>query len=198
MKKGMMILSYIPLLEGYSSNMSKEELTEKLKTIDTEREEIKYCLWADSDGTGPYPVFVIKDAKKIVNHLKYWAENNVQNWFDLCIIDEGEKYCVILWPNLIKSKDRHLYNHMVVNEEIILESEWSFLYMFCPLFYRSAGRGTLDKVKEAIREETYLGFIDTNDFDINNPLNTKIEPITVGPLKVHYKHEFAEKYLESL
>lgn len=195
MKNRMVVISYIPLLEGYSSNMNKEELLERLKTVDTNLGTIRHCLWAGSD-IGPYPVFVTKDAKKIVDHLTFWAGNNVQNWFDLCIIDKGEKYFILLWPNLIKSKDRHLYNHMVVNEEIIIESEWDFTFMFCPLSFMSMGRGTLDKVKESIQEETYLGFIDTNDFNLDNPIDTKTEPIPVGPLKVYYKHEFAEKYLE--
>ena len=194
MKKRMMVISYAPLLEGYTSNMEKEEAIEKLKNINPG--EIKNCLWADSDA-GIYPVFTMDNAKKIKKHIEFWAEHNVQNWFDLCIIDKGERYFILLWPNLLKSKDRHLYNHMVVHEEIIIESEWEFLFAFCPLVFVSLDRGMLDKVKGLIREETYLGFIDTCDMNVDDPIKTVVEPALIGPLKVHFRHELAEKYLDA-
>lgn len=203
----MMIVSYIPLLWGDGGekiDLSVEEnvhnLAAKLEETDKDCGQPLACLWAGNKDGSLSPVLVLENGSLVAQHLEGWAEDDPGEWFELCILDKGDVYFVCLWPNLIKSKDRHICNCMIRYEEIIIEDNYDFHFLFRPIYFMSQNRGMLDQARGMLKNanEATLGFIDQKGFDMENPLQSKSEPYYVGPFPLRFEHELAEEYCDNI
>jgi hypothetical protein len=201
-KTKMVIVSYVPLLYGAGgekidvSTDGLKKLTDNLSALDR-CGQIKACLWSKEDYS---PVFVMPHAKEVAGHLSMWAEGSPQEWFEVCILDKDDVYFIILWPNLEKSKDRHLYNWMIRNSEMILEDDVEMSFIFRPIYFRSKNRGMIDQVLGIIkdRKKINVGFVDQADVDMKHPLNTQAEPYYVGAFPLRFEHKQADAYCDSM
>lgn len=201
----MVIVSYVPLLFGEGGEKIDISTSDKINEFASELMKHDYgqvdaCLWAaNTDGTIS-PVFVMPRAKEIAQHLSMWAEDQPQEWFEVCLLDKVDTYFIILWPDLEKSKERHIYNWMIKNQEIVIEKNTEFSFIVKPLYFRSGNRGTLDKVLELVKDmsDISIGFLDKEDFNMSDPLSTQIEPYYLDSFKLQFKHDQADAYCDSV
>jgi hypothetical protein len=212
-KVKIVVVSYVPLLvdedpllvdEGRHDGT--EELKRKLKVVKDLYEPPIACLWertcAYSEGKEENhisPIFVMKNAELVVNHLTMWSENEPVEWFELCVLEQQDYYGVVVWPNLQKSKERLIVAHLHKHGEIIPKNAtWNFVSI--PLLFHSEGIGTIKEAKRylANMEKTKIGFIDQDDFSSDSASDIKEAMKKVhwcGPLKIRTAHEEAERFL---
>lgn len=193
-EKSCIIVSYVPLLMGNPgedlSQLSSKELQKRLTAIETEI-QINACLWAGPDP--PKPVFIINKAQQVVDHLKSWAEDKLEDWFELNFVEMEDFYGVILWPDLNRSLERFKTAWLHRNEELLAPQSCQFI--FRPLCFRSKNKTTFNLVKEKISRTAEIGFLDVTLFDPAH-LDKCPDPLWVGPLKVNFKNETVRIWFE--
>jgi len=106
----MIVVGYVPLLYCDRSNPSKEELVDMMtKPVQT---HVHGCAWF-LDGTKFVPMFVIDRAAEVVEHMEIWAENKIDQWFNINWTREGDEYVVALVPDHDKSVERTRMNYQI-------------------------------------------------------------------------------------
>jgi hypothetical protein len=180
-------VSYVPLLVGPPGVNVKEMKMEKavLQLMKDANNIAEACIWIRHQNI-PIPVMVIKDAKAIVDHLKYWSEGEPTEWFDLMIgtleMDGQRGYTIILQPKLDKSGQR-FKNALKQVSGIEIPDTAKIQVLSKPLMIRSNG-DTYQTVKDGIGDTCYLGLVDP--VDVNRELNgiEVDENMILGPFKV--------------
>lgn len=177
-------ISYVPLLSPDSFQLYEgiEGIPEEIKERISECEQhaiADACLWVSEDGKG-VPVFALKKAREITEHLVHWAEGKPEEWFSLYLVKHQNKYMISLVPNLQKSIGRFKLNTLMTREEMITDERIIFIYL--PLRFFSKKPGTPEKIQ--IGEETsYLGLIDTDEVN-HQDLQKTPDPTFLGPFPI--------------
>ena len=191
-------ISYVPLLwatepmKNYSKDITT--LSKKLIKAVEEAPTPTACLWANHNDRMT-PCFVIERAKAVVDHLLAWTENQPGEWFRLCVEKAKDHYHVVLFPNLMKSKDRFSVQWVMIHEEIIPENA-HHEFVFRPLHFRSKNLGMIEGVH--LSDESMVGFVDVKD--MSNDLTKIPDPTFIGPFKTNGNDELAKcarEYLKS-
>lgn len=162
-------LSYVPLL--YSSNAGEFYNTQDMMNVIADRVQqaveishAKACLWVVDNGE-IIPVFVLERGDEIVDHLLVWTENKVGKWFTIDLADRPGCYVMCLHPNLQLSASRQAAAYRFKSGRKIPKTSVNFIYV--PLVFQSATRGTLDAVLPKLGSSCKLGIIDEKKFDPN-------------------------------
>jgi len=192
-KKSCVLVSYMPLLmpEGPLANIDILE-TMSDKTYEDfsdslgDNTHVEACLWTLDDKLGSAtPVFVIKDAHAIAEHLEEWAEENVDKWFRLVFAENDGKYLVTLWPNLDESVARYKLRYLMEREEFLEDIEYRLFFQ--PLRFVSGISNMFVNVKSKIGSKASVGFLDASHLDPNDPGNINPDNIKeVGPFDTNF------------
>lgn len=70
-------------------------------------EAVAWALEEHNGGTRPYPVFIVKHAKDICDHIVLWSGNKPDNYFTLVWRENGQGYDLALLPDFDKSARRY-------------------------------------------------------------------------------------------
>ena len=163
-------VSYVPLLISDhpelagSTDRTPEELKRILEIVDQTDSMARGCVWVD-DG-GPMPILLYKRAADIARELDIWSEGEPDNWFTLDIIDFGDKYVMVLMPNLSRSSRRIKYNHFLQHEEIAAPDDSQVL--FKPISFLSASIGAFEQVRNILPTRMVVGFYNIDLFDADD------------------------------
>lgn len=199
MEKSALCVSYIPLFAVNEDELRKNWAKDVNGFIKHIYDAIGRapspvaCVWGIDEGKH-VPCFLIDQARAVVDHLLCWSEHDPSQWFKLVIDVSDNHYDVALFPNLIKSKERHSLQNIILREETLPES-MSYQFLFRPLHFRSNGRGMINEIK--MGNESMVGFIEAAEFNLSNLDPTKLpEPTMVGPFKVSDDDEFKGYFKE--
>jgi hypothetical protein len=190
------VISYVPLLKTDPQLLIRSlEQQDTGTTIDVAIEisnalaqapdvHVQACVWMHDIATNAFsPVLLMDNAAEVADHLVAWAENNPAAWFHAYMeqIDE-ERYIILLFPNLSKSIQRFKLN-CIQAQEFIPQSDADYTMMFKPLEFVSQGTNLFPEVAPHLTDKISIGFLDTKDFDQQNP-GESVEKIRyIGPLE---------------
>lgn len=185
------LISYSPLLW---SEAGKERVALQSVLSNNDIGRVESCLWAaDTDGAA-YPVFIMKQAEAIREHLIAWSEEKPAEWFDLAVVDLGDRYAVVLWPRLYRSVERFKTAWLNSHSEF-LPSDHELKILFRPLNFVSIDSGMLGKCRDKIGKQSKVCFLDSSNFDKNDPAKSG-EPMLVGVFNVSFEHTMAKQYIQ--
>ena len=190
------VVSYVPMLKTDQKLLVRSlEQQDAGTTIDIAAEiskaleqapdvHVQACVWMHDIATNAFsPVLLMDNAAEVANHLMAWAENDPAAWFHAYVeqIDE-ERYIILLFPNLSKSIQRFKLNCMQV-QEFIPPSDADYTMMFKPLEFVSQGMNLFPEVSPHLTDKVMVGFLDTKDFDQQNPAESVEKIRYIGPLE---------------
>lgn len=194
-----LIIGYSPLLYGNATtlDLTEESLKDVVSKIEEYNCQAKACLWAIRDDKSKMPVFMIPKLKEVVEHLKWYTANSVEKWFSIAISDNGNRYSIVLMPNLDLAVERYKVNYgLTTGKEFPKDPKFTFI--FNPIKFMSENMGSYNSVKGDIGSEIYLGFIDNDDVDTTKPdfINNIPEPVEFGPFKVIWNNPYGLSVLK--
>lgn len=212
------VVSYVPLLNATkrilktpSEQYTPEHATKIAEEIggtleNTPHVPVRACLWLqDNTSEKPefHPVFLIDNAMEVLDHLKYWCENDPATWFHLYLekVDDN-RYIVLLFPNLDKSIERFKLACLVYTD-VVPQSEADYTLIFKPLEFLSQSATMFDNVKEHLGEELKIGFLNANEFDQSAPEACLDKVQYIGPISrvrkdnAKDKNSYIPPYVES-
>jgi len=154
---------------------AKDQIVELVQKITDFDGTSDICLWTHDF----MPVLCYDQADKLVEYINWWSEKD-PTWFNLQIrlvpkkADFPDRYCVVLMPNLDKSKERFIYRAML-QKGIIIPTSTKYHILFQTLRFISKNIGTYPNIKLA--EKMKLGIIDKKN--ISRPENCKESNIQI-------------------
>ena len=191
------IVSYIPFLEGEAGkflDLDKDSISNLDNILkDSPSGAADGCLWMSDEGS-PYPVFIMERGLDLVEHMKVWSEGELENWFKLSFLEKDGKYAIALSPNLNKSMERWKITFQLKTGFPPPEGKYNFIFQ--PIFFVSGGSTAFHLVKDKLRDEVYVGFIDSDKVDMENPQNMDPHIFRVGPFTID--EENFKSYLEKV
>jgi hypothetical protein len=184
--KRTIVVSYVPLLVGESGKamaIDDPHLHEMLSKIDEGHDgHVHACLWM-AEENGVFPVFLMKDAHAIADHLLAWAEGRPADWFALCFVEKQGRYVVGLFPNVSASVERFEVAHLIVHGDMSTADGYEII--FRPLTFVSGLNHTFGRVKAMIPTTAIVGFVEPSEFDPHAPEKLSPDAIRrVGPFPV--------------
>ena len=187
-----LLVSYVPLLtpKGSLKHILETVSDQTYKDFENSMDDIpgvEGCLWTlDDEYELATPVFIMKNAHAIAEHLEEWAENAVDKWFKLVFTENDEKYSVTLWPNLEESVARFKLRYLMEKEEFV--EDFKFQIFFHPLNFVSGMKNNMfTNIKPKIGPKTSVGFLDIGDFDPADPGSIDSDDIKkVGPFSTNF------------
>ena len=206
-KSKIMLFSYFPLgLEVIRRTGLKPSQPPSEEVLDLIQEGLeegeKYaqamaCIWLLQDGE-PSPMLLVPEAKRIHADLVEWAENKPEDWFTIQFAEKHGAYGVVVFPDVVKSTERHGVAHLMQQEEILRDPQYQILT--APLhFVSQPGNGVYPQLKSKIGDSLMVYLYDQDGLDPKNPdIQGQIDEdlmLEVGRLKVDSS---AESYLEGL
>jgi len=187
------LVSYMPLLmpKGPLASINILETTSDKTRKDLmdslgNDAHVEACLWTLDDKLKlATPVFVMKNAHAIAEHLEEWAENNVDKWFKLAFAENNGRYMVALWPNLKESIARYKLRYLMEKEEFLEDVDYSLFFQ--PLSFISGVSDMFASVKLKIGPKASMGFLDIDHLNPDNPGNIDPDNIKeVGPFDTNF------------
>jgi hypothetical protein len=200
-----LVISYFPLFypspEFLGRIIGIEDQEEIKRIFDDCGEHIRVhgVLWAnypsekDNCPKSIIPVMIIDRMVEVVDHLEYWSEFDPKSWFTLGLKSKSpNNYVISLMPNLGRSIER---------QESACDNfgDHEYIILFDTLKTVCHGN-TLPMVKNRIHQESFVGFVDINNIDRDNPLSLDLDLIRViGPVGVSLDlDDFVGSYLDSV
>lgn len=191
--KSCILVSYMPLLMPKGSlasinileTMSDKTHKDLLDSLG-DNAHVEACLWTlDDKLKSATPVFVMKNAHAIAEHLEEWAENNVDKWFKLAFAENDGRYLVTLWPNLDESVARFKLRYLMEKEEFLEDMKYSLF--FEPLRFISGVSDMFANVKPKIGSKASIGFLDIDHLNPDDFGNIDSDNIKeVGPFDTNF------------
>lgn len=194
------LIGYMPLFDY--SKLSPGSLTEFNGDIvngwlsEVQPQLVAGVLWV-SDGDTPYPVFLMDRATEVANHLVAWMAGDTDR-FTIHIDQRGDGYAMLLLPDVNKSINRWKVARLAYYEEFVEGNDFSVFYIplgvYCP-----SSVGYKLAVGDKKLEELYLGFLDVDKLDHDNPANSDFSGIVkTGPFKLGLNDDKALLHLDNL
>jgi len=162
------------------------------------------CTWrsiSDEDDT-PMPILMFERAADLRDDMVAFSGGEPGEWFTCDIAEDEEgRYCIVLMPNIEKSMGRIKFRTLLETEEANLEEPDGKVLMKPLTFVSSPNAETWGIVKEHLRDETPIGFIEITDnslFEDFDVLSEYIDEhmVTIGPLKIQHGTQSAKAILE--
>jgi len=180
------VVSYVPLLvdrPGFCSSPDDPEFARVLRLMESCPDgHVDGCLWM-MDGGHAVPVFIMKRAREIADHLRAWSEGNPGDWFRLCFAESRGRYVAVLFPDLDRSVRRFQETYRILTGKTLKLDQYRVLHV--PLGFVSGREHIFPQVRCQIANRTMLGFVDSSAVDRNAPLETDPAAIDmVGPFQV--------------
>jgi hypothetical protein len=196
MKTPVLLLSYIPLYPYDAASAGKLVPPSELKDLPDVR--VLGCIWARRDD-GVEPLFVLDNAKSVVDHLLSWCEGKPEIWFTYFIGTKDSAYAIGLVPNLDMSVKRWEFGHRLNNPESDLDiANLAFQVYFNPLMFQSGSSATFNQIKGEIGSNICFSFIDIVDVDSGDLSSIDVSKIyRIGPLKRTDNEEYARQWCQS-
>jgi len=187
--KTYMVLGYVPLFQeqGLIQDITTENVKEQSEIFATAFQKAvdiapnpEFCLWFIEEGA-PLPAFGVTQAQKIVDHIKWYSEEEPEEWFYLAINRTEKHYDIALFPKFEKMKERFTHNALLMAETIVKTTD-VFNFMFKPLHFRSKNKGSIEGLEFPKRMK--LGLVDSTKVDITKG-QQNIDPIIIGEFDVN-------------
>lgn len=172
-------ISYVPLLMGepgvnltpYGTRELSKELKDLFKQIEEVNNVVPGCLWVSYKEIKACPVFLLKRAKDIYDHIMLWSENKPEERFHLQYYVTKEKYGVRLFPDPKKSIARFKEAWLIRQGELI-PPETEIKLISKPLEFDSKTPGFV--AQHEMPKEVYLGFCDLDEIGDPTKLNEEV------------------------
>ena len=123
-------------------------------------------LWASDANGNLSPTFILRDAKRIYEHLLWWAGHEPAKWFSLVAVDIPDGYIVTLWPDIMKTRDR-----------LKLAADAQLRVFTVPLRFIGPHSYSWDAAKSRLVPTTGVGFLDASKLDLQNAANTDFSAV---------------------
>ena len=183
-------------LKEQPSGSDVEKLLESAKSPHAEA-----CLWVyegkDPDGD-PAPVLIYENADDICEHLIGYSEGKPEDWFTLYYDFDGSDYTVIVAPNHDKMFHRFSAARKLFHKDFTNYKKEDVTFFFATLridVFDSKSIGPITK-RVASREETMLGFLDTDGLKKVQGGDNDIDPRWIGPIKIGDKSELGAGFFD--
>lgn len=155
------MISYVPLLRPDNRYIdAKDEMTKTLKDLDNVDNFADGLAWT----TDNEPVFIMKNAKAIAEHIEEWSEYEVDKWFTLQWYRNEKGYVICLMPNVKMTVDRYKTTYKLLNGVDLPDAKLTVV--FKPIIFRCKDTNTFDKVNPT---KIRIGFIDPEAVDTSEP-----------------------------
>ena len=175
MQTKMAFISYIPYLNRDNETCGKvfdcgQELLDKINFKETEAAytSANGCAWVmDGDKVGV--VLFLKDAARLVKDMKTWADNQPQVFFRAIIGQVGDKYGIVIVPDLEMSLTRFRLSHQAITGNK-LEIKDINLYFSAVGFVSKPGAIMYEKMKDKIGKELPIAFLDVSESEFEHSM----------------------------
>jgi len=197
------LMGYVPLLYAQDigfepgTNVDPEVATSIFDNLDDSVTTVHACIWIKAEG-GPRPVFLMKHADKIVDHIMSWTDNDPSRWFSLQWLEVGGRYCITLLQNIEESINR--YRFVALTRNVVVPFDAEFRVVYYPLHFVSNVGHMFNVVKDKIASKVEIGFVSVDEVDKANPNSYNWDKVRwIGPFE--FKHALgsgSEQYIASL
>jgi hypothetical protein len=176
--------SYSPLCPGRASAVEALDPGEVGRLVQEQERypsgQAQACIWLDYQGQ-PTPVLVLEQGRDIAAHLLAWSDGNPSEWFKLHVVVVGERYAIALMPDLEQVVERWRLAYLEKHGSLPAP-DTRFSVFFRPLYFTAEGGGVYEQVKGRLGASSYLGLLDTSQFDPANPGTVDAGALTfLGP-----------------
>lgn len=173
------VISYCPLLIGPTwpmHDLKSEDAEALAKAIDELPSGVaKGCLWVNNKGDFA-PVFLFENASAIYEHLMLWSENEPNKWFECVIKEKDGRYAIICFPRLQKSIERWKINFQL-NTGFPTHPDAKYSLIFKPLTFISLNPGVFGVVKNKLKKNLSIGFLDWTKDSAPSPSDVDVDNI---------------------
>ena len=184
------IISYVPLLRGtageyikLSAGKTEDQLRPLLdKVYKADAGKAHGCAWS-LHNNGFDLMFVIDNAKEVHDHLIEWAEGVPQRWFDLCIDEVEDQYCVALLPKWEMSFERYREAYHLTTGHKLSRNTKAILLAKPITFISDPRPATFNAIKDKISPRVVVGLVDKADITPAGIEDDKV--YSLGSFKVH-------------
>lgn len=179
-----LIVSYVPMLWPQESNIEPKTIEKAISNSPTG--ELSGCAWILRNGKLS-PVFVLEEADKIVEHLKFWSEGKPEEWFKFHFKRDGLKYYVALVPEVQRTLDRFKMSYQL-RTGYPLPKEFPIRVVFKYLHFAAQREGIY-----MMDSETEILYIDSKKIDPNNVEKSIADAESLGKFRVVNDSEFLQE-----
>lgn len=157
-----LLISYFPLF--YTNNMAGSHL-EDVNNLNfpSESPPVSAVGWAESDD-GPQALVIMKDAKAVFEHLRYWCEEDYSR-FKIGIKVRGDKYAFMIVPDINKSIQRYKTARMLFHDDTdVFDDNYTVYFGFLGTVADFTAYSVILN-KYGPLSSVRVGFIDIDDVD---------------------------------
>jgi len=198
----MIQISYVPFILhnhpewGGTHDVGKERLKEVLEVVKSTDAMADGCIWVDDDGVAP--ILLFECVSDLFGDMNYWSQGNPEEWFTIDIAQRGEKYTILLMPDLKKSAKRNSFRHFTEYEEIAPFRGAEIL--FKPIGFVSDTSTTYNIIKDKIGKSMKIGFYNVSEFDPEDAVGSINEDRIhwTKPLVVRINHPSIKRMFDDL
>lgn len=171
------VVSYWPLVDISKPKLFTKGAVQDLQDYldSTPNVDIIGCLWL-MDNDNPIPILVVKRAKELREHMLTWCEKDPGKWFRFCIQEAGEKYILIIYPDIERSIERFksacLYIH-----NFLPADDAKYQVICSPLRFFGSSIDNYNAIKNQLSSNITIGFIDADNVDLTDPSSIDISEI---------------------
>lgn len=162
------LVSYVPLLMGEAgrSDWDPKQVQEAMEEGPSGLADA--CVWLQDDEGRLGPCLLLPQAAAIADHLKAWAEDRPEEWFQLCAAEHGPLYGLALMPRLDKGIER-LRTAYQLRHGLPLPKDIRVTALFKPLHFSSKPGHMFGQVKAHLGDRVRLAVMDSGLVDPANP-----------------------------
>ena len=156
------VVSYVPLLAG-EAGRSDLDLAQVGALMEQAPSGVAAaCAWFQDEGL-PVACLLYKGARELAVHLKAWAENQPEQWFNLAVAEAGPLYGLALVPRFQKGVERFRTAYQLRNGwPIPQDAEVQML--FKPLHFVSRPGHVFSQVRDQLGARCKVMLLETEDF----------------------------------
>jgi hypothetical protein len=127
---------------------------------------VDYVMWSSNENGMIAPTFVLRDARRIYDHLLWWTGGEPAKWFSLVTVDIPTGYIITLWPDVMKFYDQLKFG-----------ADAKLRVVTVPLRFRGPHGSNWDAARSRLGTTTSVGFLDTSKLDLQNTSNTDFSTV---------------------
>jgi len=187
-----LVISYVPLLTGEAGShveADSDQMSDLFKKIDSLPSGFADAiLWSQSSEGDPWPIFVMEDANRILDHLVDWSEGSPTSWFDFRLHSRGSDYAMALMPKVEKSIDRYKLA-IGMQTGITPPKDGNYKVLFKSIHFSSTPgeTSTFSIVKPMMKSSVKIGFLEKSELGANGEIPGDFDPkkiYWIGPFDV--------------
>ena len=157
----LLIVGYCPLLYGSENkspfiNPNDLNIQVIYNPQAQELSHIEAIVWSENEA-----MLFMKKAKEIKEHMLWYSQENIPDWFQVRMRKCEDRYNLIIEPNYQKMLNRTKINYLTIYEKFIDDNQITIIYL--PLSYISQNMGQYPTMITKLKSHLNVNLIEKEE-----------------------------------